>query len=170
MTNFNLWKFDASLDRKGRLLSAGEHPAGFERYEILEAAAGTAVDILGGAENLLSQHVQDIMYTVNYSNMYNIYQDNFWYSESCPDLITRDEIINLTESQRSPHGNMENLYKGKDNKFVDGYKEMLLTWGSRDRSVKSSLWETLHTSIYNYETLTLHVGVREGSVYYEYKL
>ncbi len=170
MTNFNLWKFDASLDRKGRLLSAGERPNGFERYEILEAAGGSAIEILEGTENLTNQHIQDIMFTVNYSNMYNIYQDNFWYSESCPDLISREEIINATESERSPHGNLNNLVKGKDNKFIDGFKEILKTWGNRDRSVKSGLWETLHTSIYNYETLTMHVGVREGSVYYEYKL
>ena len=73
MTNFNLWQFDASLDRKGRLLSATEHPVGFERYEILEAAAKSAYEIIGGPDSLTFQHMQDIMYTVNYSNMYNIY-------------------------------------------------------------------------------------------------
>ncbi len=169
MTNFNLWQFDASLDRKGRLLSATANPVGFERYEILEAAGKTALNLVG-KDSLVSQHIQDVMFTVNYSNMYNIYQDNFWYSESCPNLIDKDDLINATEQQRSPHGNLNNLIKGKDNKFINGFKDILKNWGKRDRKVKSDLWETLHTSIYNYETRSLEIGVREGAVYYEYKL
>jgi len=170
MTNFNLWQFDASLDRKGRLLSATAHPMGFERYEILEAACNTAATLLNGTDSLTSQHMQDIMFTVNYSNMYNIYQDNFWYTESFPNLITKEEIINATPQQRSPHGDLNNLIKGKDNKFINGFKETLRQWGNRDRKVKSDLWETLHTSIYNYETRTLQISVREGAVYYTFEI
>jgi len=169
MTNFNLWQFDTSLDRKGRLLSATANPIGFERYEILEAACKTASTLVG-ADSLTSQHIQDIMFCVNYSNMYNLYQDNFWYSESFPNLIDKEDLINATEQQRSPHGDLNNLIKGKNNKFINGFKETLKSWGKRDRKVKSDLWETLHTSIYNYETLSLEIGVREGAVYYKYDL
>ncbi len=168
-TNFNLWQFAAEKDRKGRLLSATEHPEGFERYEILEAACKTATTLLNGTDSLTSQHIQDIMFTVNYSNMYNLYQDNFWYTES-PDLITKEELINATPSQRSPHGDLNNLIKGKDNRFIEGFKNTLRQWGKRDRKVKSELWETLHTSIYNYETRSLQIGVREGSVYYSFEM
>ncbi len=93
MTNFNLWKFEADKDRKGRLLSTTEHPCGFERYEILEAASNTAINVLGSTDSLSCQHIQDIMFCVNYSNMYNIYQDNFWYSDYMP-YITKEDIIN----------------------------------------------------------------------------
>ena len=170
MTNFHLWHFEADKDRKGRLLSATEHPSGFERYEILEAAAKTAFEVIGGPDSLTFQHMQDIMYTVNYSNMYNIYQDNFWYSESMPALITKEDLINATDKQRSPHGDLNNLIKGKDNCFINGFKETLKSWGNRDRKVKNDLWETLHTSIYNYKTRSLQIGVREGAVYYKYSL
>ena len=170
MTNFHLWHFEADKERKGRLLSATEHPSGFERYEILEAAANTAYEIIGGPDSLTFQHMQDIMYTVNYSNMYNIYQDNFWYSESMPELITKEDLINATDKQRSPHGDLNNLIKGKDNCFINGFKETLKSWGNRDRKVKNDLWETLHTSIYNYKTRSLQIGVREGAVYYKYSL
>ena len=170
MTNFHLWHFEADKDRKGRLLSATEHPSGFERYEILEAAANTAFEVIGGPDSLTFQHMQDIMYTVNYSNMYNVYQDNFWYSESMPELITKEDLINATDKQRSPHGDLSNLIKGKDNRFINGFKETLKSWGNRDRKVKNDLWETLHTSIYNYKTRSLQIGVREGAVYYKYSL
>ena len=170
MTNFHLWHFEADKDRKGRLLSATEHPSGFERYEILEAAANTAFEVIGGPDSLTFQHMQDIMYTVNYSNMYNVYQDNFWYSESMPELITKEDLINATDKQRSPHGDLNNLIKGKDNCFINGFKETLKSWGNRDRKVKNDLWETLHTSIYNYKTRSLQIGVREGAVYYKYNL
>ena len=170
MTNFHLWHFEADKDRKGRLLSATEHPSGFERYEILEAAANTAFEVIGGPDSLTFQHMQDIMYTVNYSNMYNVYQDNFWYSESMPELITKEDLINATDKQRSPHGDLNNLIKGKDNCFINGFKETLKSWGNRDRKVKNDLWETLHTSIYNYKTRSLQIGVREGAVYYKYSL
>ncbi len=169
MTNFNLWKFEADKDRKGRLLSATEHPSGFERYEILEAACKTAITVLGSTDSLANQHIQDIMFTVNYSNMYNIYQDNFWYSEYIP-YISKEEIINATPEQRSPHGDLNNIIKGKDNQFVNGFKEVMKTWGKRDRKVKSDLWETIHTSIYDYEKRTLTIGVREGSVYYNFEM
>ncbi len=170
MTNFNLWHFEADKDRKGRLLSATANPVGFERYEILEAACKTATTILGGTDSLTSQNIQDIMFCVNYSNMYNVYQDNFWYTESMPDLITKEEIINATPQQRSPHGDLNNLIQGKDGKFINGFKETLKQWSRRDRKVKSDLWETLHTSIYNYEKRTLNIGVREGSVYYNFEM
>ncbi len=170
MTNFNLWHFEADKDRKGRLLSATANPVGFERYEILEAAYKTATTIFGGTDSLTGQHIQDIMFAVNYSNMYNIYQDNFWYTESMPDLITKEEIINATPQQRSPHGDLGNLIQGKDGKFIKGFKETLKQWGNRDRKVKSDLWETLHTSIYNYEKRTLQIGVREGSIFYNFEM
>ncbi len=169
MTNFNLWKFEADKDRKGRLLSATEHPTGFERYEILEAACKTASAVLGSTDSLVGQHIQDIMFTVNYSNMYNVYQDNFWYSDYMP-YITKEELINATPQQRSPHGDLNNIIKGKDNQFANGFKEVLKTWGKRDRKVKSDLWETIHTSIYDYEKRSMMVGVREGSVYYNFEM
>lgn len=170
MTNFHLWHFEADKDRKGRLLSATEHPSGFERYEILEAAANTAYEVIGGPDSLTFQHMQDIMYTVNYSNMYNVYQDNFWYSESMPELITKEDLINATDEQRSPHGDLNNLIKGKDNCFINGFKETLKSWGNRDRKVKNDFWESVHTTIYNYEERTIKIAVHEGSDYREYKL
>ncbi len=170
MTNFNLWQFDASLDRKGRLLSATEHPMGFERYETIEAAAKRAVSTAGSEENLTSVQMQDIMREVYYSNNYNLDQPNYWYTEESKLTLTKEEIINATDEQRYPCGDINKLIKGKDNKYVNDIEANIKAWASRDRKVKNNLWETLHTTIYNYADRSLQVNVHEGTIFYEYSI
>ena len=36
--------------------------------------------------------------------------------------------------------------------------------------VPDNLWETIHTTIYNYKEHSLQVNVHEGTIYYDYKL
>lgn len=170
MTNFNLWKFDASLDRKGRLLTTTKNPMGFERYETLEAATKTALWAAGSEDKLTELQMQDIMRSVYYSKNYNLNQPNWWYTEESKNLLTKEEIIKATEEQRNPCGDINKLVKGKDNQYVKHIEEIVKAWGNRDRKAKGNLWETLHTSIYNYEERTLQVNVHEGTLYYEYKL
>jgi len=114
--------------------------------------------------------MQDIMRSVYYSKNYNLNQPNWWYTEESKNLLTKEEIIKATEEQRNPCGDINKLVKGKDNQYVKHIEEIVKAWGNRDRKAKGNLWETLHTSIYNYEERTLQVNVHEGTLYYEYKL
>ncbi len=170
MTNFHLWQFDASKDRKGRLLSATKHPMGFERYEIVEAAANTAIHTAGGKDKLTKLQVQDIMRTVYYSNCYNLFQDNFWYTENGVDIPSKEELIAATEEQKNPRGDINKLIKGEGDKFLNYTKESIENWAKRDRKVKSDLWETMHTTIFDYEDRSFQINVHEGTVFYDFKL
>jgi len=169
MSNFNLWQFDPSLDRKGRLLSASAHPMGFERYETVEAVANSAAAIAGGKENLNRLQMQDIMRSVYYSNYCNLFNPNFWYSDFYP-MYDKEDLISITEEQRNPRGNLENLIKGADNKTYETIKRDITAWSHRDRKVKSTLWETLYTCIYDYENRSFRIILHEGMIDYEFKL
>ncbi len=170
MTNFNLWKFEADKDRKGRLLSATEHPTGFERYENVEAAANTAIGIAGGRDKLTSVQMQDIMRTVHYSQWYNLFNHNFWYTEDITYIPTKEELINLTDEQRNPCGDINKIFKGKDNQFFNGTKTAIESWAKRDRDAKTSLWETVQTLIYNYQERSFQISIHESPDFYEFKL
>ncbi len=170
MTNFNLWKFEADKDRKGRLLSATEHPLGFERYENIEAAVKSAIGIAGSKDKLTTVQMQDIMRSVHYSHMYDLFNHNFWYTEDAGFMPTKEELINLTDEQRNPCGDINKLFKGKDNKFVNSFKMAIEQWGNRNRENKSELWETVQTIIYNYQQRSFQISIHEGIDYYEFKL
>ena len=170
MTNFNLWQFEADKDRRGRLLSTTEHPMGFERYENVEAVANTAICIAGGKDKLTNMQMQDIMRSVYYSNYYNTFNNNFWYTEDVSTMPSKKELINLTDEQRNPRGDINKIYKGKDDKFINGCSFAIKEWANRDRKVKCDLWETLHTIIYNYKDRSFQINVHEGSIYYDYSL
>ncbi len=170
MTNFNLWQFEADKDRKGRLLSATEHPMGFERYETLEAVARTAIGIAGGKEKLTDLQMKDIVRSVYYSTNYDLYSNNFWYTEDVNTMPDKKALINITAEQRNPCGDFGKLIKGKDNKFVNACKAGVAAWAKRDRKAPGDLWETLHTVIYNYADRSFQINVHEGTIYYEYKL
>ena len=169
VANFNLWKFDPSLDRIGRLKTASPSPMGFERYEDLEIAAKTALSIAGSKENLTPLQMQDIMRTAYYSNCYNLIKSNFWYTD-CVLVPSKEELLAATPAQRNPCGDINNLIKGEENKFIESYKNDLDTWAHRDRKAKQNVWETLHTSIYNYADRSLQVNVHEGTIFYEYSI
>ncbi len=170
MTNFNLWKFEADKDRKGRLLSATANPMGFERYETIEKYAKSALAQAGSKDSLTNFQMQDIMRSVYYTNNFNLCQPNYWYTEEAKGMLTKEEIMNATEEQRNPGGDINKLLKGKDNKYFEHIKNLMQNWKQRDRNTPSSLWETIHTTIYNYKERALQVNVHEGTVYYEYKL
>ncbi|MCR4565523.1 MAG: hypothetical protein K5651_05470 [Bacteroidales bacterium] len=169
IANFNLWKFDPSQDRIGRLKTASPAPMGFERYEDLELAAQTALSVAGSKENVTPSQMQDIMRTAYYSNCYNLLKSNFWYTDRIL-IPTKEELLAATEDQLNPCGDINKLIKGKDNKYLNSFKEELDTWAHRDRTAKQNIWETLHTSIYDYENRTLQVNVHEGTIFYDYKL
>ncbi len=170
MTNFNLWQFEADKDRKGRLLSTTANPMGFERYETIEQHVNTALNLSGSKDSLTVFQMQDIMRSVYYSNNYNLSQPNYWYTEEMKGILTKEEIINATQEQRNPGGDFNKLLKGKDNKYLDYIKDNMQAWKKRDRNKGGNLWETIHTTIYNYKERSLQVNAHEGTIYYEYKL
>ena len=170
MTNFHLWHFEADKDRKGRLLSATDIPMGFERYETIEEAAQAAIAVIGGKDKVTSQQMEDIIHSVHYTRSYDLNSSNFWYTETADVYPGREALINATPLQRSPHGDINNLIPGKDNAFINLVKNELTTRAKRDRKVKNNFWESVHTTIYNYEERTIKIAVHEGSDYREYKL
>ena len=170
MTNFNLWQFEADKDRKGRLLSATANPMGFERYETIEKAAQSALSVVGSKDSLTFYQMQDIMRAVYYTNNYNLSQPNYWYTEEMKGILTKEEIINATHQQRNPGGDINNILKGKDNKYFEHIKNLMVNRKQRDRNAPDNLWETIHTTIYNYKERSLQVNVHEGTIYYDYKL
>jgi hypothetical protein len=170
MTNFHLWHFEADKDRKGRLLSATANPMGFERYETIEEAAQSAIAIIGGKDKVTSQQMEDIIHSVHYTRNYDLNSSDFWYTETAEVYPGREALINATPLQRSPHGDINNLIPGKDNAFINLVKNELATRAKRDRKVKNNFWESVHTTIYNYEERTIKIAVHEGSDYREYKL
>ena len=170
MTNFHLWHFEADKDRKGRLLSATDNPMGFERYEIIEEAAQAAIAVIGGKDKVTSQQMEDIIHSVHYTRNYDLNSSNFWYTETADVYPGREALINATPLQRSPHGDINNLIPGKDNVFINFVKNDQATRAKRDRKVKNTFWESVHTTIYNYEERTIKIAVHEGSDYREYKL
>ena len=85
-------------------------------------------------------------------------------------MLTQEEIINATHQQRNPGGDINNILKGKDNKYFEHIKNLMVNRKQRDRNVPDNLWETIHTTIYNYKERSLQVNVHEGTIYYDYKL
>ncbi len=67
-------------------------------------------------------------------------------------------------------GDINNILKGKDNKYFEHIKNLMVNRKQRDRNVPDNLWETIHTTIYNYKERSLQVNVHEGTIYYDYKL
>lgn len=59
---------------------------------------------------------------------------------------------------------------GNRRAFIDFVKNDQATRAKRDRKVKNNFWESVHTTIYNYEERTIRIAVHEGSDYHEYKL
>ncbi len=169
MTNFHLWQFDASADRKGRILSITNHAMGFERYETIEAAIISAVQLAGGKDSLTDAQVHDIMRTVYYSNLYNLFCENYWYTD-CDDIPSKEYLIAATDAQRNPRGNLENVLRGPDGKTYENIKNDVKLWTKRDRAAGQSLWETIRTNIYDYKNRSFKVIMHEGTDYYEFKL
>lgn len=165
MTNFNLWYFDPSLSRDEQL-GDGEgsvisEPMGFERYEILNTAGGDKKEIT-------KQEMFDLMKRVYYSKAYNLYQNDFWYSEY---KLTKEDLRKVSYDERFPMGDYEKLYKGNadSTKLI---KDQIGKWNNRDRELgsKQGLWETLHTSVFDYKTSSFSVIVREGNISYDFTL
>ncbi len=170
VTNFHFWQFDPSQDRIGRLKTTSERPMGFERFETLDEAGKSAIAVAGGQDNVTDRQMMDIMRRAYYTNTYNLFQPNFWYTDHGP-MPTNVELMAATEKEMNPCGDINNLMKGKDNKIFEGVKNAVETWAVRDRNAKQrAIWETLHTAIYDYKNRSLKVNVHEGTVFYEYKL
>lgn len=164
MTNFNLWNYDPSLaTRSERLDTTSPLPMGYERYETLEDAAGDK-------DSVTKNEMADIMKMVYFSNAYSLYKNNFWYTDYT--TVTKDQLKGLTDEERNPNGDLEKVSKGEDNKTYLEVQKCVETWKNRDRTKtkEQNLWETIHTSIFDYESKSFRIIPHEGSVYYEYSL
>lgn len=143
MTNFHLTGFDGSIE------SLTKHPMGYERYVILADCFGEGETIRG---------MQDLMKKVYYTRAYDVYSENFWYSELCHDDLTMDD--------RGPANLHGDIYAA--GVFADDLIYSLNDYYRMERD--STTWHTVHTSVYDIENRTLYVMPQESGFSYEFVL
>ncbi|MBQ0059292.1 MAG: linear amide C-N hydrolase [Lachnospiraceae bacterium] len=143
MTNFHLTGFDGSVE------SATRHPMGMERYQLLIENYDQAKTLRG---------IMDLMKKVYYTRAYDLYMDNFWYTEySGGDL----DMTNRGEKNLKGDISAAGAYAAMIQKQLDDYNRV-----ERD----GSTWHTVHTSIYDTENAKLYVLPQEAGFSYEFSL
>lgn len=143
MTNFHLTGFDGTVE------STTRHPMGLERYQLLREQYDQAKTLRG---------IMDLMKKVYYTRAYDLYLENFWYSEySGGDL----DMTSCGEKNLKGDVSAAGPYAEKIQKQMDDYYR-----GERD----GSTWHTVHTSIYDTENAKLYVLPQEAGFSYEFGL
>ncbi|MDO4493581.1 MAG: carcinine hydrolase/isopenicillin-N N-acyltransferase family protein [Clostridia bacterium] len=146
MTNFHLTGFDGTVE------SLTAHPMGYERYLILKEAFDQGATVNG---------MTDLMKKVYFTRNYDLYIDNFWYSEYA-------QYANLTMADRGE------AYLGGDISKAGAYaKEIAKEFGEYENRVMQTgdpTWITVHTSVYDLEKQELSFLTREGSIAYKFDL
>ena len=165
MTNFNLSNFD------GTALSVG-YGMGYERWQILNEYFDQANSVMG---------TFDLMEKVYYSKVYDLYSENFWYSEynhfdllnyydeeTLKSLIGEETYDALAEDGAVYY--QPALWDGEADLKGDSSKAGILApvvagitaaYEAQDME-KGDLWITIHTAVYDLENLTLDLQVRES--------
>ena len=148
MTNFYLNLPEVSFNEDGtvRLNHDGKpnesgvtpHGAGLERYNL-------AVKEYEGTDAFFS--MLKLMYDLQYSRAYNIYLEDFWYSEFVGDGVTNSNKLDDYPTVER----LINKYRGR----------------SRDAGV-DSIWITTHTSIYDIGNRALYITVQEEMTGYRF--
>ena len=166
MTNMNVANFDGTAATVGLGM-------GYERWQILAENFDQANSVMG---------TFDLMEKVYYSKMYDLYSDNFWYSEYNLTVLnnyyTEEELIDLLGKETYDFY-MENygavyytadLWDGEAALHGDTTKAGIIgrivekaTKNYNEQSMEDGkLWITVHTSVYDLENLTLDIQVRES--------
>ena len=173
MTNFNVSNFDGSAQSVGWGL-------GYERWQILLENYQQADSVMG---------TFDLMEKVFFSKMYDLYSDQFWYSEYA--LI---ELGNYYEEAELKSLLGEDTY----NYFMDNFGGVYyvpalwdgesciagdisktgilapvvekITDKYKAQNMGDELWITVETAVYDLENLTLDVAVRESQDHYHFEI
>ncbi|MCQ2742263.1 MAG: carcinine hydrolase/isopenicillin-N N-acyltransferase family protein [Bacilli bacterium] len=166
MTNFSVADFDGTPESTG----VG---AGWERNQILSDSFDQGIDVLG---------MLDLMKKTNYTNLYDLYKDGFWYSEyngeDLNDYYEKDALIALI-GQETYDYYMDNyggvfynssFWDGESNLKGDiargGLAAPLIAedaeYYQRQDKEDMSIWITVHTSVYDSKNQTLDLRLREG--------
>lgn len=143
MTNFHLTGFDGTLE------SATRHPMGYERYQTLYENFEQGSDVSG---------MLDLMKKVYFSRAYDLNIENFWYSDYCQGDLDMTMI-----GEKNLHGDLSKagVYAQAIAPQIENYKNM-----QRD----SSVWHTVHTSVYDIDKRELHVAPQEGGFAYTFSI
>ncbi|MDO4479265.1 MAG: carcinine hydrolase/isopenicillin-N N-acyltransferase family protein [Lachnospiraceae bacterium] len=146
MTNFHLTGYDGTME------SLTEHPMGLERYEILVKNYGMSDTIPG---------MQDLMKKVYFTRNYDLYSDNWWYSDMA-------KSANLTMADRGA------ACLNGDPANAGAYEAQIRTemadYLNRSRSDKDKSWHTVHTSVFDCEKNELYMTSQEGAIVYHFGL
>ena len=173
MTNFNISNFDGTAESVGQGL-------GYERWQILRDNITQADSVMG---------TFDLMEKVYFSKMYDLYSDNFWYSEyamtNLSDYYTEEELVVLLGEEKYNFF-MENygavyylpsLWDGEAAIHGDIAKTGILApvvdkvaKKYNDQNFGSDLWITIETSVYDLENLTLDLSIRESQDHYHFTI
>lgn len=158
MTNFSnyLWSTD-KYDPLG---------IGYERYEILQNRYGQLKN-----RSVTIADMFETMQNVWFSKSFTIpiYDKDFWMTELSSQLITSKYLHHNTELVKCPF--FETLMRQYTEQWMDE------SWWFNDRT---SLWYTIHTSVYDIENRTLMIMPHEGGkkkptdksndIFYKFKL
>lgn len=150
MTNFYLNLPEVHFDKDGSVIINHDgkpnesgitpHGAGLERYNLAVKEYAEADTFLG---------MLKLMYDLNYSRTYNIYLEDYWYSE----------LVGGDVSNSSP---------------IEDYPSLELVLGNyarRDRADGvNSIWITTHTSVYDIASRQLYLTVQEEMTGYRFSL
>ena len=145
MTNFHLTGFDGSKE------SLTKHPMGYERYLILSDNFDQGQTKTGMIE---------LMKKVYYTRNYDLYKDNFWYSEYASEANGLD-MTNVGKAALNGDISKAGDYAEEVQKAIDTFEA-----GKRD----ASFWHTVHTSVYDTENKTLSILPQEAGYAYEFEL
>lgn len=150
MTNFYLnlpevkFREDGSVtinhDGKPNKSGITPHGAGLERYNL-------AVKEYSGADTFLG--MLKLMTDLHYTRTYNVYLEDFWYSEFVGGNLNNSSPIEDFPSKET----------------ILGY------YANRDRSAGvNSIWITSHTSVYDVKSRELYITVQEEMTGYRFTL
>lgn len=142
MTNFHVTGYDGTLE------SATKHPMGYERYQILRENFDQGSDVSG---------MIDLMKKVYYTRDYDLYNENYWYSEATGGDLTMDDV-----GEPNLMGDLS-----RAGKFADVLREGVENYKSMKRN--GTVWHTVHTSVYDIDNMTLYILPQEAGFSYEIK-
>ena len=145
MTNFHLTGYD------GTEASLTDHPMGYERYQILMEDYDQGSTEMG---------MENLMKKVYYTRNYDLYKDNFWYSEYTSGDLTIADAQGLASNLMGD--------TSKAGPFKDAIDNATNIYNEGNRDAKR--WHTVHCSIYNSEEKKLWVLPQEAGFSYEFEL
>ncbi|MDO4488975.1 MAG: carcinine hydrolase/isopenicillin-N N-acyltransferase family protein, partial [Eubacteriales bacterium] len=146
MTNFHLTDFDGTVE------SLTPHPMGYERYLLLSKSFDQGNTVLGMA---------DLMSKVYFTKNYDLYKDNFWYSE-----FSKNAGLTLKDAGE-PNLNGDISRAGA---YAEIVEKEVNNYLARSRDGGPKTWQTVHTSVIDCENKTLSVIPQEGRIAYTYSV